>query len=164
MPLRFGTTRLSGSFILLAALPLLAGCGAAGDAFGINKRPPDEFSVVAQPPLVLPPEYHLLPPSAADPRPDNVDSQSLAVQTLFPGRTNVPPAPSAGEQSLLRSAGAQTADSSIKSELNSAEDNVAAKGNLTADILKSGKKESDTATIERLDATVPAASSDDSGK
>src|SRR5690606_22963867 len=79
-----------GCILAAASLPLLAGCGA-GDALGVNKQPPDEFAVVTKAPLVMPPDYRLRPPDAANPRPDEVDSESMAIEALFPGRTELPP-------------------------------------------------------------------------
>ena len=137
--------------LAVAALPLLAGCGGAGDALGINKRPPDEFTVVSKPPLVMPPDYRLRPPDAANPRPQTVDSESMAVDALFPGRTEVPPAPSKGELSLLKAAGAQAATSDVRSNLSDDVDTVVPKGHLTKDILKSGPVEEETAKVVRLE-------------
>ena len=147
--MKYGTG--SKGLLVLAAFGLLAGCGGAGDALGVNKRPPDEFTVVSKAPLVMPPEYRLRPPDAANPRPESVDSESMAIDALFPGRTEVPPAPSKGELSLLKAVGAQAASPEVRSNLSDDVDTVVPKGHLTKDILKSGPVEEETAKVVRLE-------------
>lgn len=143
----------SGSKWIVAAcaVTLLAGCAGANEALGVGKRPPDEFTVVSNPALVIPPDYRLRPPDAANPRPEAVDSETLAIGALFPGRKDVPPPPSPGEQSLLKKAGAQTADASVRSGVTDDVDKVANKGKLTMDILKSGVVQEGNAKIVRLE-------------
>ena len=50
---RFGTVSLSA--LLLAALAV-SGCSGARQTLGLVRTSPDEFVVVAKPPLVLPPD------------------------------------------------------------------------------------------------------------
>ena len=47
---------------LMAAPAMLGGCDTTKEALGLNKKAPDEFSVVTKAPLVLPPEFGLRPP------------------------------------------------------------------------------------------------------
>ncbi len=47
----------------LAAALLLAGCGESGRIFGFERGGPDEFTVVRNPPLSVPPQATLRPPS-----------------------------------------------------------------------------------------------------
>lgn len=44
------------------AAVLLAGCGESGKIFGFDRSGPDEFTVVRNPPLTLPPDATLRPP------------------------------------------------------------------------------------------------------
>jgi hypothetical protein len=46
----------------LAAVLLLAGCGETGRIFGFERGGPDEFTVVRNPPLSVPPQATLRPP------------------------------------------------------------------------------------------------------
>jgi len=46
-----------------AAVLLLAGCGESGSIFGFERGGPDEFSVVRNPPLSVPPQATLRPPT-----------------------------------------------------------------------------------------------------
>ena len=52
------------AFLSLAlAVALLSGCESARKAFSGDKNAPDEFAVYSRPPLSLPPEYKLRPPT-----------------------------------------------------------------------------------------------------
>ena len=53
---RFGVLSLSAA--LLASLAL-GGCGGVRQSLGLVRTSPDEFAVVAKPPLVLPPDFGL---------------------------------------------------------------------------------------------------------
>lgn len=80
------------SLLLLATL---SGCSSIGNALGINKRPPDEFSVVGRAPLVVPPDFNLMPPQEGKPgelKKNEVDPRKLAYQALFPARATQPAA------------------------------------------------------------------------
>ena len=55
-------------FLALGAL-VLSGCSGARQTFGLDRKPPDEFSVVTRAPLAVPPEYQLRPPQPGAPRP-----------------------------------------------------------------------------------------------
>ena len=72
------------------ALPTLLLCGALvgcgdgfSDNFGFNKSSPDEFNVVTRPPLTLPPDYNLRPPSELNPRPAASTGSELAKLVAF---------------------------------------------------------------------------------
>jgi hypothetical protein len=45
---------------------LLTGCDSVKDALGMNHYQPDEFLVATNPPLELPPSYHVRPPRAGE--------------------------------------------------------------------------------------------------
>jgi hypothetical protein len=94
--------------ILLVAIgaALLASCGTGGIA---SRARPDEFAVQRQAPLVIPPDFQLVPPAPGAPRPTEGTSAQQALQALFGGS-----APrSAVETSALRRAG--TPDAGIRS-------------------------------------------------
>ena len=56
-----------------ARIALIAGLGAMTAACGggglLNRDRPDEFAVQRQAPLVVPPEFNLVPPQPGAPRP-----------------------------------------------------------------------------------------------
>lgn len=61
---RFGALSLSAA--LLASMAL-GGCGGVRQSLGLVRSSPDEFAVVAKPPLVLPPDFGLRPPAPGAP-------------------------------------------------------------------------------------------------
>ncbi len=110
------------SFALLGAVLLLAGCESPGQAFGFQREAPDEFSVVARAPLVVPPDFNLRPPAPGAPRPQEKAPVDAARSQVF-GTTGAAPAAqtaprsaagSSGQAALLARAGADDADSSIR--------------------------------------------------
>lgn len=56
---------------LVGLPPALSGCsgGTVQEAFGLDKRAPDEFAVVSRAPLIVPPDYQLRPPEPGAVRP-----------------------------------------------------------------------------------------------
>ena len=117
---------------------VLAACEGIRDQLGLNKKAPDEFTVVKKAPLVLPPDFALRPPAPGAPRPQEQQPQQAARSALLgtpPNRvadrqpTLAPaPAPTArlnapdlpvsrtvGEAALLRQANAETTDGGIRS-------------------------------------------------
>ena len=119
---------------------LLASCGGSG----LNRARPDEFAVARQQPLVVPPDFALVPPHAGEPNAATADSRSQAVQALFGG-----PAPrSAIENQMLRDAGADRADPGARSVVGDPATPVVDKGTTTQSIIAapSGAGQEATAT------------------
>src|SRR5512145_3320456 len=93
---------------MLAAAAAAGGCGTLSRAIGATKTSPDEFRVVSQAPLTLPPDYNLRPPRPGEPRPQELQPNDEARVALF--GESVGQAASAGERSLVTNAGAGAAD------------------------------------------------------
>lgn len=111
---------------LTAASAMLAGCGS--DGF-LNRERPDEFAVQRQAPLVVPPDFSLVPPAPGAPRPSEGTASEQALEALFGG-----PAPrSSVEASALDRAGA--AAPGIRSSVGDPDTNTVAKGRVTRDII-----------------------------
>jgi hypothetical protein len=90
--------RIPRILILTAGAAALSACG--GIDIGSRERP-DEFAVQRQAPLVVPPDFHLVPPAPGAPRPVEGTASQQALEALFGG-----PAPrSAVERSTLQQAG-----------------------------------------------------------
>lgn len=105
---------------------MTAACGSGGF---LNRERPDEFAVQRQAPLVVPPDFNLVPPSAGAPRPAETSASEQALEVLFGG-----PAPrSSVETSVLNRTGA--ADPGIRSMVGDAGTNTVAKGAVTRDIV-----------------------------
>jgi hypothetical protein len=97
---------------LLAAAAAASGCGTISRAVGATKVSPDEFRVVTQAPLTLPPDYNLRPPRPGEPRPQELSPSEEARVALF--GEEVGQAASAGERSLVANSGASAADPNIR--------------------------------------------------
>ena len=110
---------IKSKFLSLALVAVLgsatSGCGI-GKAPGDNKNAPDEFAIATKAPLVVPPDYALIPPKPGESRPQELSPSERAREVLL-GDPNAAP-PTQGEQFLLRKAGALSADSNIRNILN----------------------------------------------
>lgn len=131
------TTRTLALLGLSASL--LTACGGGGF---LDRDRPDEFAVQRQAPLVVPPDFALVPPAPGAPRPAEGTASEQALQALFGG-----PAPrSAVETSALDRAGA--ADPGIRSAVGDPDTNTVAKGSVTRDIIAA--PEGDGATAQAV--------------
>jgi hypothetical protein len=97
---------------MLAAAAATSGCGTLSRAVGATKVSPDEFRVVTQAPLTLPPDYNLRPPRPGEPRPQELAPGEEARAALF--GDEIGQAASAGERTLVTAAGAGAADPNIR--------------------------------------------------
>ena len=53
------------SIVVFFLAPLLVSCGSElGKVLGTDKLPPDEFTILTKPNLIIPPEYNLRPPAS----------------------------------------------------------------------------------------------------
>ncbi|WP_209349569.1 DUF3035 domain-containing protein [Pontixanthobacter sp. CEM42] len=110
-----------------ATSAMLAACGSSGGILGRER--PDEFAVQRQAPLVVPPDFNLVPPAPGAPRPAEGTASEQALEALFGG-----PAPrSSVETSALDRAG--VAAPGIRSSVGDPDTNTVAKGRVTRDII-----------------------------
>ena len=115
--------------IALILLPLiLTSCGEAKKQLGFDKQAPDEFTVVTRAPLNMPPDYNLRPPQPGAPQPQDGNMRDKAKQALIGnkksgsnvlqfgsgGTTGSSSGSSQGEKLLLKKAGAEGTDPSIR--------------------------------------------------
>ena len=113
--------------LLLAGSAMLASCGSGGGIF--NRARPDEFAVQRQAPLVVPPDFNLVPPAPGAPRPAEGTASQQALDALFGGT-----APrSSVETSALDKAG--SADAGIRSAVGDTQTNTVDKGTVTRAIV-----------------------------
>lgn len=113
--------------LLGAGCAMLSACGGDGGILGRDR--PDEFAVQRQAPLVVPPDFNLVPPAPGAPRPTEGTASAQALDALFGG-----PAPRSGvESSVIDRAG--TADPGIRSSVGDAGTNTVAKGRVTREII-----------------------------
>ena len=105
-----------GAALLLAGLTL-AGCGNFKEQLGIERRAPDEFTVVSRPPLSLPPDYSLRPPRPGERRPQEPLVREQARNVLLSSSTaggSFDTRRSSGETALLAHAATDSADPEIR--------------------------------------------------
>ena len=113
--------------VLAAGLVLLSGCMGKS----LDRARPDEFAVARQAPLVIPPDYALVPPQPGAARPQDAQGQTQTLDALFGGR-----APrSAAETATLGEAGVDAADPGIRSSVGDPGTNVVDKGATTRAIV-----------------------------
>ena len=117
--------------LILAAglLTTLSACGGGGGLF--NRERPDEFAVSRQAPLVIPPDFALVPPAPGSPSSNAVDSSKAAIEAMFGG----PAQRSATETSALNAAGRANAAAGIRSTAGDPGTEVVDKGATTRDII-----------------------------
>ena len=116
--------------LILAAglVTTLSACGSSGL---FNRDRPDEFAVSRQAPLVIPPDYALVPPAPGTPSAAAVDAGRAAMEAMFGG-----PAPrSATEAAALDKAGRANATAGIRSSVGDPATEVVDKGTTTRDIV-----------------------------
>jgi len=115
---------------IVAALGVAASLSACTKN-GYERVRPDEFAVVRAQPLVIPPDFALVPPQPGAPRPQDGTAQNQALDAMFGGSAMR----SASENSTLDSAGRTSADQGARSTAGSPTTNVVDKGSTTRDIV-----------------------------
>lgn len=109
----------------------LAGLSACGSSGLFNRQRPDEFAVSRQAPLVIPPDFALVPPAPGAAPTASPDATRQAMEAMFGG-----PAPrSAAETATLGQAGRNVAAPGIRSAVGDPATNVVDKGATTRDII-----------------------------
>jgi len=112
--------------LALAALALaLSACENVKTTLGINRRAPDEMTVLAKAPLILPPDFALRPPEPGAARPQETNASALAAAALTgrpaptfgEARRGQTDASSRGEVAMLKRAGAENVDPAIRQQI-----------------------------------------------
>lgn len=114
-------------FLLSVAALALGGCAM----FGGKSKPLDEFAVARSAPLIIPPDFALTPPAPGTVGVSATDAQAQAIEALFGGAA--PRSPS--ENSLLDSAGRDSAALGARSVAGDPQTMVVDKGPLTQTII-----------------------------
>jgi hypothetical protein len=124
--MRQRTQNFANLILLAAGAATLAGCGSTGL---FDRERPDEFAVQRQAPLVVPPDFNLVPPAPGAPRPSDNTASQQALDALFGG-----PAPRSGvETSALDQAG--SAAPGIRSQVGDTDTHTVDKGAVTRNII-----------------------------
>ncbi len=127
---------------LVSILALAVALGGCASLFG-SGRAPDEFAVVRNAPLIIPPDYSLTPPVAGTAAVSPTEAQSQAIEALFGG-----PAPrSAAETSMLERAGRDRAAIGARSVAGDPNTRIVDKGTVTAQILSAPQRDGRDAVV-----------------
>ncbi|MGJ3647418.1 DUF3035 domain-containing protein [Sphingomonas sp. GlSt437] len=131
-------SKLMTAALGLGLASMLAGCGGSG----LHRVRPDEFAVARQAPLVIPPDYSLVPPKPGAARPQDSNPNALTLQALFGGTAPK----SAGEAATLNAAGTDSAEAGIRSTVGDGKTTVVDKGTATRDIIAAPEGDGQSAT------------------
>lgn len=119
----FSRSTFASAAVLLGLASLaISGCSSARESLGLGRTPPDEFAVIDQPPLSIPPDFGLRPPMPGMARPQVVDSSDRAKEILLGGASSGEAVDtssvSEGEKALLAQSGADNAPADIRDTIN----------------------------------------------
>ena len=132
--------RLSHFVLAGSAAILLAGCGGGG-VFGRDR--PDEFAVGRNAPLVVPPDFALIPPRPGEAEAGG-DVRAQALQALFGG----PQPRSAIERDMLQQAGADRATLGARSTAGDPQTTVVNRGALVQTIMQLPQGDGQEASVQ----------------
>ena len=105
----------------------LSACGKSG----YDRARPDEFAVARQAPLVIPPDFALVPPAPGAAPVSQGSANAQALDALFGGSS----ARSASESATVSAAGGDLAADGIRSDAGDPDTNVVDKAGTTRDIV-----------------------------
>ncbi len=111
---------------LVCLLPLLAACDDVKDTVGLGRNNPDEFTVVQNPPLAMPPDFGLRPPDRAAQGPKAEAAPTIAARAVQ-GDIKVEDAGSPGVEAFLTQAKANDAKDEIRGTIDKESDGVVVK-------------------------------------
>ena len=115
-------------FVTIISSIFLSSCNTIRSSAGVERKVIDEYNVVENPPLVIPPNFNLLPPDQIESKDiDDTDSE-LAKEILFGlgEESNVTPSENSVIDNILKETEADQEDNSIREDLDgNSEDEVA---------------------------------------
>jgi len=135
----FSARKISAAAVGIGLAAMLAGCGGGS---GLNRNRPDEFAVARQAPLVIPPDYALVPPRPGAPRPQDNNPNTLALEALFGGAA----VRSASEAAVVAQAGGDSIAPGVRSDVGDPKTVVVDKGATTRDVVAAPEGDGQNAT------------------
>lgn len=106
------------SIVLLFSL-FIVSCSKVRESAGVNRKNIDEFSVIENPPLIIPPDFNLLPPDQLEEKNIDNEESELAKEILFgleDSSNNINSELSTMEN-ILNQSNTDEVDSSIRDEI-----------------------------------------------
>ena len=113
-------------FLAALLLPALAACSDVKDTVGLGRNSPDEFTVVENPPLAMPPDFTLRPPEHGAAGPKTELAPAVAAKA-FGADIQVDDAGSPGLEAFLAQAKAADAKPDIRGDINKDSEGVVVK-------------------------------------
>tara|TARA_B100002051_G_C16709597_1_gene625851 strand:- start:141 stop:635 length:495 start_codon:yes stop_codon:yes gene_type:complete len=132
------------SLIVISNLFLLS-CNTVRESAGVNRKIVDEYTVVENPPLVIPPNFNLLPPEQMESKDIEDTDTELAKEILFGLEENNNQINSNNSliNEIIKETGANEVDENIRSTIN--EEFAGEKSSLDDETSFKDKKELDAA-------------------
>ena len=98
---------------------LVVSCSKVRESAGVNRKNIDEFSVIENPPLIIPPDFNLLPPDQLEEKNLDKAESDLAKEILFglEGETNNDNSELSTMENILSESNADETDDSIRNEI-----------------------------------------------
>ena len=108
------------SILLLSSCILISSCSKIRESAGVNRKNIDEFKVIENPPLVIPPNFNLLPPNQLSQKNIKSVESDLAKEIIFGlGNDNLEDkAEISTMENILIKSDANNVDSKIRKEIN----------------------------------------------
>ncbi len=105
--------------LLLLSSVLVVSCSKVRESAGVNRKNIDEFSVIENPPLIIPPDFNLLPPDQLEEKNLDKAESDLAKEILFglEGETNNDNSELSTMENILNESNADETDDSIRNEI-----------------------------------------------
>ena len=105
--------------LLLLCSVLVVSCSKVRESAGVNRKNIDEFTVIENPPLVIPPDFNLLPPDQLEEKNLDKAESDLAKEILFglEGETNNDNSELSTMENILSESNADETDDSIRNEI-----------------------------------------------
>ena len=105
--------------LLLLSSVLVVSCSKVRESAGVNRKNIDEFTVIENPPLVIPPDFNLLPPDQLEEKNLDKAESDLAKEILFglEGESNNDNSELSTMENILSESNADETDDSIRNEI-----------------------------------------------
>tara|TARA_Y100001970_G_scaffold5907_1_gene6588 strand:+ start:2662 stop:3189 length:528 start_codon:yes stop_codon:yes gene_type:complete len=105
--------------IVLFSSLFLVSCSKIRESAGVNRKNIDEFTVIENPPLVIPPDFNFLPPDQLEKKNLDNEESELAKEILFglEGDTETKNLELSTMESILNQSKAEVIDNSIRTEI-----------------------------------------------
>ena len=105
--------------LLLLSSVLIVSCSKVRESAGVNRKNIDEFTVIENPPLIIPPDFNLLPPDQLEEKNLDKAESDLAKEILFglEGETKNDNSELSTMENILSESNADETDDSIRNEI-----------------------------------------------